>query len=114
MSRDDRHDGGPGSWDGELDGELATRKRRKTRRPPRYKVLLHNDDFTTTTFVVEVLMRFFDKAHAEATQIMLQVHHRGVGVAGIYPKDQAETKIAEVTGEARAQGMPLLLTLERE
>lgn len=98
----------------DFDGELATRKRRATKRPPLYKVLLHNDDFTTTDFVVEVLMRHFDKAHAEATQIMLQVHHRGVGVAGVYPKDQAETKVAEVIDEARAQSMPLMLSLEPE
>lgn len=114
MSHDDQHDGGQGPFDGELDGELATRRKRKTRRPSNFKVLLHNDDFTTTTFVIEILMQFFDKGHAEATQIMLQVHHRGVGVAGIYPKDQAETKVAEVTDEARSQGMPLLLTLEKE
>ena len=99
---------------GDLDGELVTRDKRRTQRPPPFKVLLHNDDYTTTTFVVEVLMRFFDKSHGEATHIMLQVHHRGVGVAGVYPKDQAETKVAEVIDEARAQSMPLMLSLEPE
>lgn len=101
-------------FDDDLGGDLQARKKRKIERPRRYKVLLHNDDFTTTTFVVEVLMQYFDKNHGEATQIMLHVHHRGVGVAGIYPKDQAETKVAEVTAEAKVQGMPLLLTLEQE
>jgi len=109
MSKTDRDD-----FDGGAGDELAVRRRQKTRRPRLYKVLLHNDDYTTTTFVIEVLMRFFHKAHAEATQIMLQVHHRGVGVAGVYPKDQAETKVAEVTAEARVQGMPLMLSLEQE
>lgn len=95
-------------------GEFATATRRKTRKPRRYKVLLHNDDFTSMEYVVEVLTRHFHKAPAEATQVMLEVHHKGVGVAGIYPKDQAETKVAEVMAEAQAEGMPLLLTLEAE
>jgi ATP-dependent Clp protease adaptor protein ClpS len=77
-------------------------------------VLLHNDDFTAMEFVVHVLTAHFQKPPAEATQIMLQVHHKGVGVAGVYPKDVAETKVAEVTAEARAAGMPLLLTVEPE
>ena len=94
------------------DGELAVEERRRTKRPPRYKVLLHNDDYTTQEFVVDVLVRHFRKSVAEATHIMLQVHHKGVGVAGIYPRDTAETKVAEVTQEARAEGMPLRLSLE--
>ena len=101
-------------YDDQLDGGVAEKKKRRTKKPRRYKVLLHNDDYTTTNFVVEVLMDFFHRSHAEATYIMLQVHHQGVGVAGIYPKDEAETKVAEVTAEARAQGMPLLLTMEAE
>ncbi len=64
-------------------------------------MLLHNDDYTTQEFVIEVLMQHFHKSHAEATHVMLQVHYRGVGVAGVYPKDVAETKIQEVTDEAR-------------
>ena len=99
---------------GELDGELALERRKKTQKPNRYKVVLHNDDFTTTDFVVDILIRHFHKQPPEATQIMLQVHTKGRGVAGIYPKDQAETKVAEVTAEAQRQGMPLLLTVERE
>ncbi len=95
-------------------GAPATKQRRKTERPKRYKVLLHNDDFTSMEFVVEVLTRHFHKPPAEATRVMLEVHHKGIGVAGIYPKDQAETKVAEVTAEAQACGMPLLLTIEAE
>ena len=98
----------------ERDGALALGEDQKTKRPKRWKVLLHNDDYTTTDFVVDILIRFFHKPPAEATAIMLQVHHRGVGVAGIYPRDIAETKIRDVTLEAREQGMPLLLTLEQE
>jgi ATP-dependent Clp protease adaptor protein ClpS len=103
-------------WDSETEREddLALEERRKAKRPRRWKVLLHNDDYTTMEFVVEVLMEHFHKSAAEATHIMLQVHQKGVGVAGVYPKDVAETKVAEVTAEARDQGMPLLLTLEPE
>lgn len=106
----------PNDLDDDLgsEGALAVEERPKTKRPRRYKVLLHNDDFTTMEFVVEVLVEHFHKTPAEATHVMLQVHHRGVGVAGVYPREAAETKVAEVTAAARAQGMPLLVTLEEE
>jgi ATP-dependent Clp protease adaptor protein ClpS len=104
-------------WDdpeAEREEGTATAARPRTRRPRRFRVLLHNDDFTTIEFVVHVLTSHFHKPPAEATQVMLQIHHKGMGVAGVYPKDVAETKVAEVTAEARAAGMPLLLTLEAE
>ena len=94
--------------------ELATRKQQAVARPQRFKVLLHNDDYTSMDFVVQVLMSHFHKPPAEATQVMLEVHYRGVGVAGVYPREVAETKVATVTAAARAEGMPLLLTLEAE
>jgi ATP-dependent Clp protease adaptor protein ClpS len=93
---------------------LAPAPRRQVRRPQRFKVLLHNDDYTSMEFVVRVLIEHFHKPPAEATHVMLQVHHKGIGVAGVYPRDVAETKVAEVTAEARANGMPLLLTAEPE
>jgi ATP-dependent Clp protease adaptor protein ClpS len=99
---------------GELDGEFALEERKKSRRPRRFKVLLHNDDYTSMEFVIQILMEHFGKPPAEATAVMLQVHQKGVGVAGIYPREVAETKIAEVTDEARAHGMPLKLTAEPE
>jgi ATP-dependent Clp protease adaptor protein ClpS len=101
-------------FDHDRETDLAVEPRRKTRRPRRWRVLLHNDDFTTMDFVVHVLTAHFAKPPAEATQIMLEVHHKGVGVAGGYPRDVAETKVAEATAEARATGMPLLLTAEPE
>ena len=101
-------------FDDERDGELAPDQREKVRPPRRWKVLLHNDDFTTMEFVVYILTTHFHKSEGEATHIMLQVHHKGVGVAGVYPKEAAETKVAEVIDEARAHGMPLLVTAEAE
>lgn len=101
-------------FDEERDEGLVLEPRKKTRRPRRFKVLLHNDDYTTMDFVVHVLTRFFHKSEGEATHIMLQVHTKGVGIAGVYAKEVAETKVTEVTDEARAHGMPLLLTLEAE
>jgi ATP-dependent Clp protease adaptor protein ClpS len=88
---------------------LAVEERRKTKRPRPWKVLIWNDDFTTQEFVVYILIQYFRKPPAEATHIMLQVHHKGVGIAGIYPKDVAETKVAEATAEAREHQMPLKL-----
>jgi len=105
--------GGP-DFDEELGGELATEERRKVKRPRRFRVLLHNDDYTSMDFVVHVLAKHFRKPPAEATQIMLEVHFKGVGTAGVYPREIAETKVAEVMDEARENGMPLQLTIEPE
>lgn len=105
-----RRDGG-GSDPGREEG-IAVAERPKTRRPSMYRVLLHNDDFTTMEFVIDVLVRHFDKSATEAAHIMLQVHHLGVGVAGTYTRDEAETRIEQVSAEAREQGYPLLLTME--
>jgi ATP-dependent Clp protease adaptor protein ClpS len=86
--------------------------RRRPRRSRRFKVVIHNDDYTTMEFVYAVLMKHFHKPPAEAMHLMLLVHHQGAGIAGIYSRDVAETKVAEVTAEAREEGMPLLLTAE--
>ncbi len=101
-------------WDPDLerDEELGVEERRKTKRPRRWRVILHNDDYTTMEFVVHVLVTHFHKPPAEAIHVMLQVHRKGVGVAGVYSREVAETKVAEVTDEARANGMPLKLTVE--
>ena len=96
------------------DTEVLSETVSKLEKPKLYKVLLHNDDFTTMDFVVFVLIKFFNRTETEATHIMLSVHHRGHGVAGVYTKDVAETKVARVTDHAKQHGMPLRLTAEPE
>lgn len=92
--------------------DLQTLQKRKIERVRPYKVILHNDDFTTMEFVVLILVKFFHKSETEATHIMLSVHHKGQGVAGIYTRDVAETKVAQVQDFAKQHGMPLRLTAE--
>ena len=82
--------------------------------PRRYKVIFHNDDYTTMEFVVEVLQRYFHKTETEAMHIMLTVHKMGAAVAGVYTRDVAETKASEVMEYARDSGMPLMVTTEPE
>jgi ATP-dependent Clp protease adaptor protein ClpS len=80
--------------------------------PKKYAVVLHNDDYTTMEFVIEVLTRYFQKSNAAAMEIMLNVHKHGRGVAGIYSLDIAETKADQVTRLAKSRGFPLLCTVE--
>lgn len=81
--------------------------------PPRYQVILLNDDFTPMDFVVDVLMRFFSKSANEATKIMLEVHNKGKGICGVYTKDIAATKVTMVMQYARSHQHPLLCTMEQ-
>lgn len=82
------------------------------KKPPLYKVLLHNDNFTTMEFVVFILQTIFQRSESDAIQIMLKVHTEGVGVAGIYTYEIAEMKIAKVMSIAQAHEFPLLCTME--
>ena len=109
--------GSPGSprqpgQEGDVDFETEPRK--KTALPKRYKVIFHNDDYTTMEYVVDVLRRIFHKSETEALYIMLTVHKKGRAVAAVYPRDVAETKVAEVMRDAREHGHPLLVTTEPE
>jgi len=96
------------------DTAVVTEKKSKTQKPKLWKVILHNDDFTTMEFVVKVLMELFNKTAAEATDLMLQVHRRGACVAGVYTHEVAETKVAAVEQMAREAEFPFLCTMERE
>ncbi|MDR0996298.1 MAG: ATP-dependent Clp protease adapter ClpS [Zoogloeaceae bacterium] len=87
----------------------------KLMEPPRpWKVILLNDDYTPMDFVVQVLLRFFALNEENAVRVMLKVHHEGRAVAGIYPKDIAATKIAQVTAHARQQQYPLACVMEED
>ena len=94
--------------------DVLTEQKQKLQKPPLYKVLLHNDNYTTMEFVVYVLMNIFHHSEADAIRIMLQVHHQEVGVAGVYTFEVAETKVAKVTQLAKEHDYPLLCTWEEE
>jgi ATP-dependent Clp protease adaptor protein ClpS len=105
---------GPGRSDPRREGEVLTQTRRKVARPPKYKVLLYNDDYTPMEFVVAILENLFGKGPTEATQIMLAIHRTGLGVAGVYVQDVAETKVAAVHAAAEQRGFPLRAGAEKE
>lgn len=93
--------------------DVEVRTDREVKEPPMYKVLLHNDDYTTMEFVVQVLMMVFHKSVEQATQIMLNVHKRGIGLCGLFTYEVAETKVTTVTRLARENGHPLKCTMEK-
>ncbi len=84
----------------------------KLKKPPLYKVILLNDDYTPMDFVIEILMDFFAMSEQKATQVMLQIHTQGVGVCGIYSKDVAETKVYMVNEYSRSYQHPLMCSME--
>jgi ATP-dependent Clp protease adaptor protein ClpS len=96
----------------QTDGEVAQKSRPSVKRPELWRVLLHNDDYTTMDFVIEVLEQIFHKSPAEAYRVMMSVHTRGHGVCGAYPWEVAETKVAAVHDRARERGFPLRASLE--
>ena len=100
--------------DGGADTVVVTKTKPKTKRPPMYKVLLLNDDYTPMEFVVLVLERFFGINHAQSVEIMLTVHKKGMAVVGVYAFEIAETKVAHVMDFARRNQHPLQCTMEKE
>jgi ATP-dependent Clp protease adaptor protein ClpS len=105
---DDKHN------DDGSQGGVAIKSRPKTKKPPMYKVLMLNDDYTPMEFVVHVLERFFNRSREDATRIMLNVHTRGVGICGVYTYEVAETKVTQVMDLARQNQHPLQCTIEKE
>jgi ATP-dependent Clp protease adaptor protein ClpS len=108
---DDDEGGGQGTEPG---SGAVTDVRAKAKRPSMYRVLILNDDYTPMEFVVHVLERFFNKQREEATQIMLHVHHHGVGECGIYTFEVAETKVTQVMDFARRHQHPLQCVMEKK
>jgi len=98
----------------ELEEEIISEIRDEVDEPSMYRVLLHNDDYTTMEFVVEVLILVFNKSPEDAVRIMLNVHHKGVGVCGVYTYEISETKVNTVHNLARQHGFPLKCTMEKE
>ncbi len=105
---------GPGGDTPLRERGTATQTRERVARPPRFKVILYNDDYTPMEFVVGVLERIFRKSPAEATELMLQIHRSGMGIGGVYVQEVAETKVANVHRAAEENGFPLRAGMEKE
>jgi len=97
--------------------DTAVQERTRTdegvQEPPQYRVLLHNDDYTTMEFVIQILTAVFNRSMQDATRIMLNVHRNGIGICGVYPYEIAETKVEMVEILARSNGFPLKCSLEK-
>ena len=113
MPDDDWDDGDEDEDDNSSTG-VATETKKKVEKPPLYKVLLHNDDYTSMEFVVFILMSVFHKDEKVAQHIMMEVHQKGIGVAGVFTFEIAESKINKATALARSYEFPLLCTMEQE
>ena len=96
------------------ESDLALKPRSKSKRPPLYKVMILNDDYTPMEFVVHVLERFFGMSSAQAFEIMLTVHKKGLAVVGVFSHEIAETKVTQVMDFARRHEHPLQCTMEKE
>ena len=104
----------PSIYDDDGDTAVATKKKAKTKKPKLYKVLLHNDDYTSMEFVVLILASIFHLDENRAVEVMLHVHQRGVGVAGVYTYEVAETKVRKTMDLAREFEFPLRCSMEPE
>ncbi len=100
--------------DSKTDGTVQSEINEKITEPPMYKVLLHNDNYTTMEFVVEILIAVFKKSYEDANRIMLNVHNHGVGICGVYTYEVAETKVETVHSHAKRNEFPLKSSFERE
>jgi len=108
----DRHRQSDRQEEVEGDSSVAAETEKKLKKPTLYRVLLHNDNYTTMEFVVLILMNVFHHPQGEAVRIMLQVHHNGIGLAGLYSFEIAETKVARVIELAREKEFPLRCSME--
>lgn len=101
-------------WNDDLENSVITENEQKVTKPPLYKVLLHNDDYTTMEFVIFILRGVFLHTPEDAERIMWNVHRQGIGVAGVYTYEVAESKVSKVENLAREYEYPLLCTMEEE
>lgn len=99
-------------WDDDFENSVLTESEQEVTKPPLYKVLLHNDDYTTMDFVIFVLQSIFHLTPEDAYRIMWNVHHQGIGIAGVYTYEVAESKISKVEALASEYEYPLLCTME--
>jgi ATP-dependent Clp protease adaptor protein ClpS len=104
----------PGASEGDSGVATETKKKEQLKKPPLFKVLFHNDNYTTMEFVVWILQSIFHKSEADSVTIMWNVHRNGFGVAGVFTRDVAETKVNKTHALAREHEFPLKLTLEPE
>ena len=98
----------------DVEGSVIEKTEPKTKKPPMYKVILLNDDFTPMEFVVHVLEKFFKIGREKAIEIMLDVHQKGLAIVGVYSNEVAETKVSQVMDHARKNQHPLQCTMEKE
>ena len=98
----------------EVEEEVISESKDEVREPSMFRVLLHNDDYTTMEFVVEILITVFNKSPEEAVEVMLNVHRKGIGICGVYTYEVSETKVNIVHVLARENGFPLKCTMEKE
>lgn len=101
-------------WEDDFENSVLTESEQQVKKPPLYKVLLHNDDYTTMEFVVFVLQFVFRHTSEDAHRIMWNVHRQGIGIAGVYTFEVAESKISKAEDLAREYEYPLLCTMEEE
>lgn len=106
--------GAMSEYNSEMEEEVISETRDEIDEPPMYKVLLHNDDYTTMEFVTEIMMLVFRKSLEESVEIMLNVHQKGIGICGVYTYEVSETKVNTVHTLARENGFPLKCTMEEE
>ncbi len=108
MENDEEND-----WESENEGDVAVEvDKPELEEPPKYANILHNDNYTTMDFVIEILVKFFGKSHQQASELTMEVHHKGKAVAGIYSFEIAETKAVQVQECAKQKGFPLKCTVE--
>jgi ATP-dependent Clp protease adaptor protein ClpS len=98
----------------EVEEEVTDESKDEVREPSLFRVLIHNDDYTTMEFVVEILITVFNKSPEEAVEVMLNVHRKGIGICGVYTYEVSETKVNIVHVLARENGFPLKCTMEKE